>query len=81
MGRVEQVAVASYLLYVPQFFPDLDLGRWANIAAYAERCANREAYEEAYGAAVAKLVRARCAAYVASAKGRPDGESKSFWPF
>mmetsp|Transcript_27533 Transcript_27533/g.42160 ORF Transcript_27533/g.42160 Transcript_27533/m.42160 type:complete len:246 (+) Transcript_27533:199-936(+) len=46
------VAVASYLLYVPQFFKGIDLSRWPNIVAYMKRCASRPAYGEAFGANV-----------------------------
>ena len=31
---VADVAVASYLLYVPQFFPDIDLSAWPEIIRY-----------------------------------------------
>ena len=44
------VAVASYLLYVIQFFPDIDLHiKWPNIVRYMKDCAAREGYEKAYG--------------------------------
>lgn len=46
------VAVASYLLYVPQFFPDVDLSRWPNMVRYMKNCAGREGYGEAFGANV-----------------------------
>lgn len=43
------VAVASYLLYVPQFFRDIDLSRWPNVMRYMRDCASREAYGKAFG--------------------------------
>ena len=43
------VAVASYLLYVIQFFPDVDLMRWPNIVEYMKACASREGYGKAFG--------------------------------
>ena len=44
------VAVASYLLYVIQFFPDVDLhGKWPNVVRYMRDCAGREGYGEAFG--------------------------------
>ncbi|KAL7552450.1 hypothetical protein ACHAWF_015703 [Thalassiosira exigua] len=44
------VAVASYLLYVIQFFPDVDLhSKWPNIVRYMKDCASREGYEKAFG--------------------------------
>jgi len=46
------VAVASYLLYVPQFFGGIDLSRWPNVVAYMKRCAERPTYGQAFGAQV-----------------------------
>lgn len=46
------VAVASYLLYVPQFFKGIDLSRWPNVVQYMKRCAERPAYGKAFGADV-----------------------------
>lgn len=46
---VADVAVASYLLYVVQFFPDIDLLTWPNMVRYMKDCASREAYAKAYG--------------------------------
>ena len=43
------VAVASYLLYVPQFFRDIDLSRWPNVVRYMKDCASREYYGKAFG--------------------------------
>lgn len=44
------VAVASYLLYVIQFFPDVDLySKWPSIVRYMKDCASREGYEKAFG--------------------------------
>lgn len=42
------VAVASYLLYVPQFFQGIDLTRYPNIVRYMRQCAERPAYGEAF---------------------------------
>lgn len=53
---VADVAVASYLLYVPQFFQDIDLGRWPNIVSYMKRCAERPAYGQAFGTNVQKYL-------------------------
>lgn len=56
------VAVASYLLYVVQFFPDVSVGKlYPNIAKYMERCASREAYAEAFGERVQKFVLSKLA--------------------
>jgi len=46
------VAVASYLLYVPQFFKGIDLSRWPNVVKYMKRCAARPAYGAAFGSNV-----------------------------
>ncbi len=46
------VAVASYLLYVPQFFQGIDLSRWPNVVKYMKRCAERGPYGEAFGSNV-----------------------------
>lgn len=46
---VADVAVASYLLYVVQFFPDIDLSSWPEIVRYMKECASREAYAKAFG--------------------------------
>jgi glutathione S-transferase len=43
------VAVASYLLYVLQFFPGVDLSRWPNVVRYMQECASRPAYAQAFG--------------------------------
>lgn len=50
------VAVASYLLYVPQFFRDIDLSRWPNVVAYMKRCAERPAYAQAFGSNVQEFL-------------------------
>jgi len=46
---IADVAVAAYLLYVPQFFPGVDLSRWPNIVRYMKDCASRDAYKDAFG--------------------------------
>ena len=46
---VADVAVASYLNYVPLFFPEVDLSASPNIAAYMEKCATRDAFRAAFG--------------------------------
>jgi len=44
------VAVASYLLYVIQFFPDVDLySKWQNVVRYMKDCAERDSYAKAFG--------------------------------
>eukprot|EP00560_Eucampia_antarctica_P006244 CAMPEP_0197828486 /NCGR_PEP_ID=MMETSP1437-20131217/5040_1 /TAXON_ID=49252 ORGANISM="Eucampia antarctica, Strain CCMP1452" /NCGR_SAMPLE_ID=MMETSP1437 /ASSEMBLY_ACC=CAM_ASM_001096 /LENGTH=255 /DNA_ID=CAMNT_0043429705 /DNA_START=94 /DNA_END=861 /DNA_ORIENTATION=+ len=47
------VAVASYLLYVIQFFPDVDFSdRWSHIVRYMKQCAERDNYAKAFGSQV-----------------------------
>ncbi len=41
---VADVAVGAYLLYMPQFFPDINMGYWPAISGYMLRCASRPAY-------------------------------------
>lgn len=43
------VAVASYLLYVLQFFSDVNLARWPNIVRYLQDCVQRPTYGQAFG--------------------------------
>ena len=45
------VAIASYLLYVLLFFPDIlkDMGQWPTVVEYMQQCAERPAYGEAFG--------------------------------
>ncbi|KAK3245184.1 glutathione S-transferase [Cymbomonas tetramitiformis] len=60
---VADVAVGSYLLYVPQFFPDVSLSKYTNVIRYMLSLAEREAYGKAYGQA-AIGVRAKCQMYI-----------------
>lgn len=53
---VADVAVGSYLNYVPLFFPNTDLSAKPGIASYMARCAARPAFGEAFGAQHAELV-------------------------
>ena len=57
---VRDVAVASYLNYVPLFFPSVNLGNTPNVCRYMKRCAERPAFAAAFGdahsAAVLKAV-------------------------
>lgn len=53
---VADVAVASYLNYVPLFFPRVALGVAPNVDAYMKRCAERPAFAAAFGAQHAAAV-------------------------
>jgi glutathione S-transferase len=46
---VADVAIASYFLYVLQFFPGIDLSRWPNVVKYLQVCVSRSAYGQAFG--------------------------------
>ena len=59
---VADVAVASYLLFVPIFFADVSFARWPNTARYMGRCVVRPAYSKAFGG--------RTAAYLAPRSDR-----------
>jgi glutathione S-transferase len=58
---VADVAVASYLLYVVQFFPDVDLTPWPAVKAYMKACASRPSYRKAFGERVASYLVGRLA--------------------
>eukprot|EP00586_Coscinodiscus_wailesii_P002486 CAMPEP_0172484378 /NCGR_PEP_ID=MMETSP1066-20121228/11822_1 /TAXON_ID=671091 /ORGANISM="Coscinodiscus wailesii, Strain CCMP2513" /LENGTH=250 /DNA_ID=CAMNT_0013248855 /DNA_START=112 /DNA_END=864 /DNA_ORIENTATION=- len=49
---IADVAVASYLLYVLQFFRGIDLSRWPHVVRYMKDCAGREGYGKAFGSNV-----------------------------
>ena len=66
------VAVASYLLYVPQFFQGIDLSRWPNVVKYMKRCAERPAYGEAFGSNVQQYL-------IASLDSMEGGEKKKLF--
>lgn len=70
------VAVASYLLYVPQFFQGTDLSRWPNLVLYMKRCAEREAYGKAFGPKVQSYLVSACEGMMA---GRDNEEKKKLF--
>lgn len=53
---VADVAIGSYLNYVPVFFPNTRPTMRPNIVAYMKRCAERPAFAEAFGDDHAQLV-------------------------
>ncbi len=65
------VAVASYLLYVPQFFQGIDLSRWPNVVRYMKQCAAREAYGDAFGSNIQQ--------YLVSVLDEMEGEKKKLF--
>ena len=56
---VADVAVCSYLNYVPLFFPSVRLNS-PNIVNYMRRCAERPAFAKAFGGGHAQAVLAAC---------------------
>eukprot|EP00316_Scyphosphaera_apsteinii_P017297 CAMPEP_0119312096 /NCGR_PEP_ID=MMETSP1333-20130426/25024_1 /TAXON_ID=418940 /ORGANISM="Scyphosphaera apsteinii, Strain RCC1455" /LENGTH=187 /DNA_ID=CAMNT_0007316653 /DNA_START=165 /DNA_END=728 /DNA_ORIENTATION=- len=67
---VADVAVGSYLNYVPLFFPSADLSLTPNIANYMLRCAERPAFAQAFGSQHTSLVKAKAHEW---AQGAPTG--------
>jgi len=51
---VADVAVGSYLLYVPLFFPDISVAKWPHIQRYMLQLLERPAYQRAFGAGTAE---------------------------
>lgn len=70
---VADVAVGSYLNYVPLFFPQTDLSSRPAIAAYMDRCAARPKFAEAFGDQHAAAVRAKCKVWQEAAAGTGKG--------
>ena len=66
---VADVAVGSYLNYVPIFFPNADLSRTPAIAEYMSRCAARPAFGKAFGAGHAALVKEKTSAWLSNPAG------------
>ena len=50
------VAVASYLLYIPQHFPETNMGHWPHLVAYMKECAHRQGFSAAFGNSIQDLV-------------------------
>ena len=63
---VADVAVGAYLLYVPQFFPDVSFAPYPALARYMGRLALRDAYGRAYGVDVQRYLVQKCIAFVES---------------
>ena len=63
---VADAAVASYLNYVPLFFPNANLSRTPAIAKYMKRCAERPAFAQAFGEQHAALVQQKADAWLAA---------------
>ena len=78
------VAVASYLLYVVQFFPDVASGiaqQWPPLYSYMQRCAARPAYGRAYGADAQQRLVAALQAAAEAPPPLPQLKNKKFGVF
>lgn len=73
---VADVAVASYLLFIPMFHPDFSVSRFPNVLAYMERCCAREGYQKAFSANGA-----RATAYCKAQKVMAGPQKKAFGLF
>ena len=49
---------------MPQFFPNVDMGKWPNISNYMLRCASRPAFEKAFGKQTQQLCQTAVQAYL-----------------
>jgi glutathione S-transferase len=50
------VAIASYLLYIPQHFHETNMGQWPNLVSYMKDCAHRQGFSAAFGNNIQDLV-------------------------
>jgi glutathione S-transferase/alpha,alpha-trehalase len=77
---IADVAVASYLNYVPIFFSNVNMSIRPNIAKYMLRCAERENYAKAFGNEHAELVITKAKKWAAStSNGNNNNKKNSFW--
>lgn len=75
---VADVAVGSYLNYVPVFFPAASLSKTPNIVDYMRRCAQRPAFRDAFGPQHSDLVITKASQWSASQQSQ---EKKIFGMF
>lgn len=66
---VADVAVCSYLNYVPLFHPQANLGATPSIAKYMKRCAERPAFSKAFGSGHANMIKQSVDAWLSSPPG------------
>merc|ERR1711871_1230618 len=69
---VADVAVGSYLNYVPIFFGNANLAATPNIARYMQRCAARPAFAKAFGEGHANLVQQKTEQWLAEGGAPPN---------
>lgn len=75
---IADVAVGSYLNYVPIFFGNANLGATPNIVDYMKRCAERPAFGTSFGAGHAQLVLQKAAEW-SKAPAAAGGGFKMPW--
>ena len=75
---IADVAVGSYLNYVPIFFGNANLGATPNIVDYMKRCAERPAFGASFGAGHAQLVSQKAAEW-SKAPAAAGGGFKMPW--
>jgi len=73
---VADVAVASYLNYVPIFFSNVNPSIRPNMVRYMERCASRPAFGQAFGEDHASLIQAKAKTWLGGGGAKPKG---AFW--
>lgn len=61
---VADVAVASYLNYVPVFFNNVNMSARPNISRYMNRCALRPSFERAFGKDHTEMVKRKTASWM-----------------
>ena len=63
------VAIGSYLNYVPLFFGNVNPSSRPNVVRYMQRCAERPAFAQAFGDDHAKLVISKAKQWTAQSSG------------
>jgi len=67
------VSVASYLLYIPQHFPETDLAHWPHLVSYMKDCAHRQGFSAAFGSGTQDVVLDELDLSLPSGGGRSRG--------
>ena len=76
---IADVAVASYLNYVPVFFSNVNMSIRPNVAKYMLRCAERENYSKAFGNEHAELVISKAKIWASGSGSGNNNKKNSFW--
>lgn len=70
---VADVAVCSYLNYVPLFFGKANISNRPNTVRYMLRCAERPAFESAFGESHAGMIRRKAPLWLAGSAPKKSG--------